>query len=75
MDNDLLITVPILQGFDPDKIIGSVQILKSKLPDTPNFSFSLGYRILEIDSDNNITKYELVTVSPVLDTYLAKTKN
>lgn len=70
MDNDLYITVPITLLFDPNRIIGSMNVLKSSLPDTPNFTFALGYKILETDVDNNVTKYDLITVSPIQDNYL-----
>ncbi|MFA7287435.1 MAG: hypothetical protein WC055_01000 [Melioribacteraceae bacterium] len=70
------IEVPILINFDQGELpIGSVKILKSKLPNTPNWCLSLGYRIdgdnydlkcLSIVNDNSYNKYleEQVKIKP-----------
>ena len=53
------IEVPITLGFVSGDIVGTVKILKSALPDKPNWVLSLGYKTLD--------NYELKELSLILD--------
>lgn len=58
------VEVPITQGFRRDlPPIGTVKILKSALPEDPNWILSLGYKI----GDGVSGKYELMELSLISD--------
>ena len=62
---DEFVVVPVLEKFDQSKQIGELRILKSKLPPTADFVFSLGY-VKSVDT------FELLCVSMMSDgQYLA----
>lgn len=61
MNNKGMITVPVVQGFDPQTVVGSLTVDTKALPTSPDFVFSLGYRLQEDGS------YSIVTVSIVSD--------
>ena len=81
MVEELYITVPVTDNFNTNKVIGSLSVLKSELPKSPNFVFSLGFKALDcIDNSSKDTihdtpytgNYELVEVSIVHDTIYHK---
>lgn len=55
--------IPILEGFNYDKCIGSLRILKDRLPVDPNFHFALGYKT---------EPFEILCISPVPDHLFTK---
>jgi hypothetical protein len=56
-NQDEYIEVPVTRNFDYEDVVGSLRILKSAIPITSNFCFSIGYtKISEYD-------YSLVTIS------------
>jgi hypothetical protein len=58
--------IPVLRDFDLTQPIGALRILKSAIPDTPDFVFSIGYKA---------QPFELLTVSLLSDAkYLAYLK-
>lgn len=62
--------IPVLENFDETKPIGYVAIDMSKLPQSANFTFSIGYKVdglREGDQAPEDGAYELVSVSPVSD--------
>lgn len=73
--SDEFITVPVLQDFRQDKIIGELRVLKSALPPVSGFCFSLGIKALDmtgitpgaIPTAQYTGPYELVCVSIVND--------
>ena len=73
--DDDVINVAVVSGFDSNNPIGWMKVRRSALPPTPDFVFSLGFRALEyagapgtIPTAPYISKYELLSVSPVTDT-------
>jgi len=53
------IKVPILADkFNTNEQIGTLEILKDSLPETPNFVFTIAYR-----TEDNIKGYELKAVA------------
>lgn len=75
MSDDEFISVPVCLGFDSTKPIGELRILKSALPPTPDFVFSLGYSVLEtnalpkeeLDLEAYVKRYELGQVALLSD--------
>lgn len=62
-----VIEVPVTVGFCQNTPpIGVVKILKSALPDTPNFVLSIGGKILE-RIDGEVTKFEILEFSLISD--------
>lgn len=61
------IEVPVTVGFRRDTPpIGVVKILKSALPEKPNFVLSIGGKILE-RIDGEVTKFEVLEFSLISD--------
>lgn len=52
------VEIPVLTGFELNKCIGTLRVLKDSLPDVPNFHFALGYLT---------NPFKIVCVSPVAD--------
>jgi len=63
--------VPILERFDQAKPIGWVRVLRSALPPTPSWCFSLGYEVLQAKRIGitrlEVTDYRLHAVSITSD--------
>jgi hypothetical protein len=57
------VKVPVLVGFNTDIQIGTLEVLKSSLPSTPEFVFTIGYKTAEGDKP-----FELKAVSISTDT-------
>lgn len=58
-----MINIPVILNFEYDKVIGRLEIDETQLPPMPRYCFSIGYSLLDSDTD----KYELVCISPVMD--------
>lgn len=56
-----MINVPVVVNFDHEKIIGIMSIDETKLPSTPEYVFSIGYRY----SSN--TEHHLMCISLMWD--------
>ena len=75
MEEDTFTVVPIVLGFDHGKVVGELRIKTESLPPTPEFVFSIGYKIKDMTSPAEVLvptipykgKYRLVSVSPVDD--------
>ena len=61
-----MIEVPILLNFDPRQQIGTLVVDPAKLPPGANWTMALGGKVLE-KNEGGITKFELMSLSPVLD--------
>lgn len=58
---DSFVTVPVMLGFDKERIIGSLRIKKDELPKTTDYVFTIGYRA------TSATEGELFGVSLLSD--------
>ena len=61
MTNNEFVTVPVMLDFNQDEVVGEMRIKRSSLPDSPDFVFSIGFKMLDGG------KYELACVSVVSD--------
>lgn len=43
---DGYVEVPVMLGFDKDKVIGSLKVKVEELPKTTNYVFTIGYKEL-----------------------------
>jgi len=59
------ITVPIVDDFCQDKVIGELRIRADAMPDHADFAFAIGVRL-----EDSAKGYRLVCVSPVPYTHL-----
>lgn len=66
MNLDEMVQVPIVLQFGSKEPVGTVSILKSALPPTPNWVFSLGYRTND-DPTNEAPDYNLYEVALLTD--------
>ena len=75
------ITIPVLDSFSNNQVIGHLVIDASKLPPTPEFTFVLGYEanrqtlglgIGDIPTEPHKGPYRLVSIAPVMDKEYAK---
>jgi hypothetical protein len=62
-----MVSVPILRLFDQSDPIGWLQVRRDALPPTPDWCFSIGYKVGE-----RVSEYELQAVSIILDAVYAK---
>jgi len=61
-----MIKIPVLLGFDAQKMIGALEIDETRLPPGVGYHFSLGYRALRVES-GRITEAKLRCVSVTAD--------
>lgn len=58
-----MIRVPVILDFDYEKVIGFMEVDESQLPKSPDFVFSFGYHLKDINS----FEYSLKCISPIPD--------
>jgi hypothetical protein len=56
-----MIEIPVMLGFDKEKVIGSLKINVEELPKTPEYVFSLGYRLLDAEGGHQLFGVSLLT--------------
>jgi len=64
---DEFIEVPIHKDFDACQLIGSVKILKSEMPDRPDWCLALGIKVEEVDFEKGEMDYELMAMGMIKD--------
>lgn len=60
------VSVPILRNFDNSDPLGWLQIRQDALPPTPDFCFSIGYKVLRWEQDR-VIDYQLQSVAIIPD--------
>lgn len=61
-----MVSVPILRNFDNSDPLGWLQIRRDALPPTPDFCFSIGYKVLRWEQDR-VIDYQLQSVAIIHD--------
>jgi len=59
--------LPVLFHHDHQRVIGFITLDEKQIPKNPNFFFAMGYRILERNEGGEVTKFEPLEISLVLD--------
>jgi hypothetical protein len=68
---DDFVEAPVVADWATSSPIGTLRVLRSKLPESPDFHFALGYLATERTRSGEVLRYQLVCVSPVADSEFA----